>query len=63
MMKMKITAKNIFLLLLIAPVCIPVFGQQQKKAAYKTRKEVKYNKDTENKNVMQISENKYELMH
>lgn len=58
MMKMKITAKNIFLLLLIAPVCIPVFGQQQKKAAYKTRKEVKYNKDTENKNVMQISENK-----
>ena len=54
---MKITAKNILLLLLTAVVCIPVAGQQ-KKTAYKTRKEVKYNKDTEGKNVMQISENK-----
>ncbi|MBR2440616.1 MAG: hypothetical protein IKB25_10505 [Lentisphaeria bacterium] len=48
---MKITAKNILLLLLTAVVCIPVAGQQ-KKTAYKTRKEVKYNKDTEGKNVM-----------
>ena len=54
---MKITAKNILLLLLTAVVCIPLAGQQ-KKTAYKTRKEVKYNKDTEGKNVMQISENK-----